>query len=106
MATAYQKKTLRAMSPITRKVARLIGEQVSVGRRLKNLVPEIRRLELDSRALANAKQAPALGSSSEEWQDIRNAVDSLLTLNANSKPNAINYYQAGLLEALIDKLRK
>jgi len=56
MAVAYQKKTLRQMSPTTRKVARLTGEALSVGRRFKNLVPEIQRLELDSRALTNAKQ--------------------------------------------------
>lgn len=55
---AYRKSTLRSMSPTTRKVARLIGEQESIARRFKNLVPEIRRLELDSQALANAKQAP------------------------------------------------
>lgn len=56
MAVAYQKKTLRQMSPTTRKVARLTGEALSVGRRFKNLIPEIQRLELDSRALATAKQ--------------------------------------------------
>ena len=50
---AYRKKTLRSMSPVTRKLARLIGEQESVARRLKNLIPEIQTLELDSRALNN-----------------------------------------------------
>ena len=59
MATAYQKKTLRAMSPTTRKVARLIGEQASVSQRFKNLVAQIQSLETDSRALATAKQQPA-----------------------------------------------
>ena len=49
---AYRKKTLRTMSPVTRKVARLAGELDSVSRRLKNLIPELQRLELDSRALA------------------------------------------------------
>ena len=53
---AYRKSTLRSMSPVTRKVARLIGEQDSVARRLKNLVPELQRLELDSQALATARQ--------------------------------------------------
>jgi len=53
---AYRKSTLRSMSPVTRKVARLIGEQESVARRFKNLVPEIQRLELESRALTAAKQ--------------------------------------------------
>ena len=48
---AYRKKTLRSMSPTTRKVARLIGELDSVTRRLKNLIPDIQRLEADSQAL-------------------------------------------------------
>ena len=52
---AYRKKTLRTMSPTARKVARLAGELDSVTRRLKNLIPELQQLELDSRALANAK---------------------------------------------------
>jgi len=49
---AYRKRTLRSMSPVARQVARLIGEQESIARRFKNLLPEIQRLELDSRALA------------------------------------------------------
>ena len=57
---AYRKSTLRSMSPTTRKVARLIGEQESVARRFKNLVLDIQRLELDSRALATAKQQPSI----------------------------------------------
>ena len=50
-----RKKTLRRLSPVARKVARLAGEADSLGRRLKNLVTEIQRLELDSRALTSAK---------------------------------------------------
>jgi len=52
----YRKATLRRMSPVTRKYARLLGELESVLRRGKNLVEEIQRLELDSRALAHAKE--------------------------------------------------
>ena len=37
---AYRKKTLRSMSPVTRKVARLIGELGSIERRLKNIIPD------------------------------------------------------------------
>lgn len=48
---AYRKKTLRTMLPVTRKVARLVGELDSVSRRLKNLIPELQQLELDSQAL-------------------------------------------------------
>jgi len=42
------------MLPTTRKVARLIGELESVDKRLKNLIPELQRQELDSRALNNS----------------------------------------------------
>ncbi len=42
---AYRKSTLRQMSPVTRKVAKLIGEAQSVSRRLKLLLPEIQELE-------------------------------------------------------------
>lgn len=52
---AYRKKTLRTMSPTARKVARLAGEVDSIARRLKNLIPELQQLELDSKALTNAK---------------------------------------------------
>ena len=55
----YRKATLRKMPPVTRKYARLLGEMASVLRKGKNLVEEINRLELDSRALANAKGPPA-----------------------------------------------
>jgi hypothetical protein len=50
---AYRKKTLRSMSPTTRKVARLIGELDSVVRRLKNLIPELQHQEFESQALQN-----------------------------------------------------
>ena len=52
---AYRKRTLRSMSPTTRKVARLIGEVDSISRRLKNIIPELQRLELDSKALRNSQ---------------------------------------------------
>lgn len=48
---AFRKKTLRRMSPTARKVARLAGELDSVARRLKNLIPELQQLDLDSQAL-------------------------------------------------------
>lgn len=52
---ALRKKTLRKMSPTARKVARLAGEAESVARRLKNLIPDIQQLELDSQALAQGQ---------------------------------------------------
>ena len=56
---AYRKKTLRSMLPTTRKVARLIGELESADRRLKNLIPELQRIELDAIALRNSMRGPA-----------------------------------------------
>jgi hypothetical protein len=47
------------MPPVTRRYARLLGELDSVLRKGKNLVEEIARLELDSRALANARERGA-----------------------------------------------
>jgi hypothetical protein len=46
------------MPPVTRRYARLLGELDSVLRKGKNLVEEIRRLELESQALAHAKGTP------------------------------------------------
>lgn len=63
---AYRKKTLRTMSPTARKVARLVGEQVSVALRLKNLIPDLQRLDLDSRALQTAKAGITL-SDTDLW---------------------------------------
>jgi len=57
---AYRKKTLRTMSPVARKVARLIGELGSVERRFKNILEEIKQLEFDARALRNAKERGAV----------------------------------------------
>ena len=53
---AMRKKTLRRLSPTARKVARLAGELDSVSRRLKNLIPDLQRLDLDSKALETATQ--------------------------------------------------
>ena len=63
---AYRKKSLRRMSPTARKVARLVGELDSIARRLKTLVPELQQLELDSQALAVAKQATAHRDESQD----------------------------------------
>ena len=53
---AFRKATLRRMPPVTRKYAKLLNELDSVLRRSKNMVEEIQRLELDSQALAHAKE--------------------------------------------------
>ncbi|MBA7607532.1 hypothetical protein ES703_14691 [subsurface metagenome] len=57
---AFRRATLRKMPPVTRKYARLLNDLDSVLRRGKNLVEEIQRLELDSRALAKAKEKGAI----------------------------------------------
>lgn len=53
---AYRKATLRRMPPETRKYAKLLNDLESILRRGKNMVETISRLELDSRALANARK--------------------------------------------------
>ena len=53
---ALRSKTLRKMSPVARKIARLAGEADSLGRRLKNLLAEIQELEAAREALKTAKQ--------------------------------------------------
>ena len=54
----FRKATLRSMPPQTRKYARLLNDLESVMRRGKNMVEVMSRLELDSRALAHAKEIP------------------------------------------------
>ena len=53
---AYRIATLRRMSPVTRQYARLTDELGSVHRRLQNMTETVSKLELDSRALAHAKE--------------------------------------------------
>lgn len=54
---AFRNRTLRRMSPVARKLARLAGEADSLGRRLKNLVEEVRDVEFQASALKSAKGA-------------------------------------------------
>lgn len=42
-----RKATLRRLSPVARKVARIAGEADSIGRRLKNMTAELQQLETD-----------------------------------------------------------
>ncbi len=57
---AYRKATLRRMPPVTPNYAKLPGQLKSVVRKGKNLTEHIARLELDSRALAHAKERGAI----------------------------------------------
>jgi hypothetical protein len=72
---AYRKKTLRTMSPTARKVARLTGELESVARRLKNLIPELQQLDLDSRALAKARAIYHAEAEKPAEQILQEAID-------------------------------
>ena len=51
----YRRSTLRKMSPVTRNLARLIGEATSVTRRLKAILPLVQ--ELEQKELANREKA-------------------------------------------------
>ena len=53
----FKKLTIRRMPPVTRKYARLLNELDSILTRGRNLVEEIRRLEMDSKALFSRQQA-------------------------------------------------
>lgn len=54
---AYKRKTLRAMPPKTRKLARLINELDSTVRKLKNILPDIADAETAERAMFNQIRA-------------------------------------------------
>ena len=54
-----RKKTLRRMSPQTRKLAKLIGDLESVTRRLKNYLADVQELELWAKAAKAQKKAEA-----------------------------------------------
>jgi len=80
---AYRKKTLRVMSPTARKVARLIGELDSVSRRLHNLIPDIQRLDLASKALFNIET-----TYKQKFGDTPVKVDSDEAIDFDSKDNS------------------
>lgn len=53
---AYRKKTLRSIPETTRKLARLLNELESTARRIRNLIPEIQRLEREAEAFMKASE--------------------------------------------------
>jgi conjugal transfer/entry exclusion protein len=87
---AFRKKTLRTMSPTARKVARLAGEIESAATRLKNMIPELQSLDLESKALKTATQLDTKAAKRElemikgvaamRYKEIRNAEDINHTL--------------------------
>ena len=86
---AFKKRTLRTMSPTARKVARLVGEQESVARRLKNLVPDLQRLDLDSAALKTATQPKDTEFVKRKLESIK--ILSGITYTEIHNPEAINH---------------
>lgn len=50
---AYRKKTLRKMLPVTRELARTIGEMEGLNLKVKHLLKKINELEMESKALHN-----------------------------------------------------
>ena len=91
---AFRKKSLRRMSPTARKVARLAGELDSVSRRLKNLIPELQRLDLDSRALQTATQP-----------NIAQAEAVKRTLNMIASLSGMTYLEIHNVEAINNTLK-
>ena len=89
---AYRKSTLRTMSPTARKVARLTGELESVARRLKNQIPELQRLDLDSQALKTAKQGVQLPDT--DWEQVYNALEKLLAVEQTKQFCNIKEFEA------------
>lgn len=59
---SFRKKTVRAMPETTRELAKLINELDSLERRLKNLIPRVRVLERDSKALKEHSCAATMQS--------------------------------------------
>jgi hypothetical protein len=53
--TTMRKKTLRRLPPVTREYGKLLNQLDSLSRKFKNRLPEIQRMEADSRALAGAR---------------------------------------------------
>ncbi|MFH1016356.1 MAG: hypothetical protein V1771_05100 [Chloroflexota bacterium] len=54
---AYRKRTLRKLPEVTREYCKLINEMQSILKRAKNLAERVESLELDSKALANSRDA-------------------------------------------------
>jgi len=52
---SYRKKTMRKMYPVARKLARLENSLDGISRKIKNLIPQVEKVEFDARALRNAK---------------------------------------------------
>ena len=56
---ATRKRTLRRMSPVARKLAKLANEAESLATRLRNLIATVESVEADSRALWNQNKFKA-----------------------------------------------
>jgi hypothetical protein len=61
----YRKKTIRRMSPVTRRYAKILNEFAGTLRKLKNLTEDIARLEADSKALYQREKYYRKGGANE-----------------------------------------
>ena len=59
---SYRKKTMRKMYPVARKLARLENSLDGISRKIRNLVPQVERVEFEARALRNAKAQAQKGN--------------------------------------------
>ena len=73
---AYRKTTIRKLPPVTREYCRLLNELDSIVHRGKNLAKQLERIELDSRALAHARERQPL---------VDKAIIPLVALRSSSK---------------------
>lgn len=60
------KKTIQQLPPPARKLTRLQNELSSIRTKIKYIIPEVARAELDSQALFNSKEINGYSASSEE----------------------------------------
>ena len=52
---SYRKSTMRKMYPVARKLAKLENQLDGISRKIKNLIPQVEKVEFEARALRNAK---------------------------------------------------
>lgn len=92
---AFRKKTLRVMSPTARKVARLIGEQESISKRLKNLIPDLQTLDAESQALKAAHNINEADKLKTEIAILRETQAYIITLGDSDITKGINDWLRG-----------
>lgn len=59
---SYRKRTMRKMYPVARKLAKLENQMDGLSRKIKNLIPQVEKVEFEARALRNAKAQAQRGA--------------------------------------------